>query len=556
VQGRRAHIKRYRQILTVFSKHGFELVLERSGAYRSLRAGRGMDGRAQRSSVGKRLRLALEELGPTFVKLGQLLSTRADVFPADVIRELRRLQDAVPPFPFSEARSLIESELGDTLEHLFMDFEEEPVAAASVAQVHRARLPSGERVAVKVQRPGIEDTIRLDLSILKNYAFLLDRHTRIGRLYDLAGMVSDFEKTIMGELDFTREAENADTFRKNFRADRGIAVPAIKWVHTTGRVLTMEYVEGAGILDLDALDGWGLDCGQLARRLSESLLNQVLRDGFFHADPHPGNIQVKRDGTIVLLDLGMVGTLDERRKEMLAGFFVAVASRDGRMVAESIVDMDALPDTANLLSFEKDIDRLVQKYLTMPMSEMRVDRLLGDVFHTAYANRVRIPREFALLAKMTATLQGILETLAPQMNAFTVAEPIARRLIAQSYSPRRIRQRLLRDLRGYQRMLRSLPVSLGNILRKAESGSIPVQMELADIAKVQKWMERIVNRVFFSVILLAISMIITGILISSGLGADASLETARFNLVILKAALALAALIVLGLVVSMIRRRR
>lgn len=551
-------VKRYREIVAVFTKHGFGLLLKQLKIRSPLRpkdrisaAGAASDYAS--ASAGKRLRLALEELGPTFVKLGQLLSVRQDILPADIIEELRKLQDSVQPFPFPQVKALIETEFKDKLENIYKEFCEEPVAAASISQVHRARLISEKQVAVKVQRPQIEKIIDLDFDILKDMARFVDRHTKYGELYDFGAMVTDFEEIIKNELDFMKEGENADIFRRNFSRDEGVVVPRVKWIYTTKRVLTMEYFQGIKISDTKALDQWGIDRRKLGENLAISICNQVLKDGFFHADPHPGNIQVMPDGTIIFLDLGMVGQLNESQKSRITNFFIGVTSKDSRMVVRSL--LDAKTDRRSIKNFEKDVDAIIEKYLTLPMSQIKIDELLREILHTASINHVKIPREFTSFAKTMATLQGVLKKLAPELNALTVAEPVAKEIIWQPSSAQHTIKRLKKSLLDYQNLLEEFPAAIRNILRKVEDESFAVQFEMKEMDKFQRQWERIFNRISFSVILLAVSIIIAGVIISSGLSADTSSEMHLFNIAVLKTGLALAVLIILGLLVSMIRSR-
>lgn len=551
-------VKRHREIVAVLAKHGFGLM------GRSLwhEPGKGNRSAADPAfagggtSRGRHLRLALEELGPTFVKLGQLLSMRHDILPADITQELGKLQDSVRPFPFSAAKKLIEAEFGDKLDAVFKEFIEEPVASASIAQVHRARLFSGREVAVKVQRPKIEEIIRLDLNILKGMARFLDRHTKYAEFYDFTGIATEFGNTINDELDFMKEGENADTLRQNIRQDVGVTVPRVKWIYTTKRVLTMEYFDGMKISDHDALDQAGIRREEIARRLATSLSNQILRDGFFHADPHPGNIQVLPDSTVVFLDLGMVGRLTGARKQSATDFFVGVVLRDSRMVVDAIVDMDAITDQIDQKNFQQSVHVLIERYLTMSMQDMKIDAFMIDILQVAYANHVRIPHEFTLLARALGTLQGLLEKLAPEINALVIAEPIARKLMYRSFSAKKMLGDLAGNLLEFRRVFAEFPAAMRGILRKAGNGNFAVQVEMKEMNAFQRRLERISNRIAFSVVLLAVSIIIAGVLISSGLSADISVETYSFNIAVLKAGLALAFIIVLGLVVSMIRSRR
>lgn len=553
-------IKRYRQILAVFTKHGFGLLLEQLGLYRHLKIRKvRLEGTAAGSaglSAGKRLRLSLEELGPTFVKLGQILSTRPDILPADVIEELKLLQDSVKPFPFSQAKAMIETEFGASLDSIYQEFDEIPAAAASISQVHRARLVTGVPVAVKVQRPGIEATIDSDLNILKDLAHFIDHHTKYGRLYDLSSMVAEFEKTIKNELDFTKEGENADIFRKNFRRDEGVAVPQIRWIQTTRRVLTMEYIDGIHLNNAPGLERAGIDRRKLAERLAASVCNQILRDGFFHADPHPGNIQVLPDGTIVFLDLGMVGRLSEAKKKMLSNFFIGVTSRDSALVVRSMIDMDAVSSRGNIRKFESDLDQIIDKYLTMPMNEIKLDALFYEIFQIAFENQVRIPSEFALLSKALGTLQSLLEKLAPDLNALAVAQPIAKKLLMRTFSPEEISREVKKGLLDYGKLSQKLPSFLLNLLYRMEDRDFTMDIELREFGAFQKRLEKIFNRISLSVILLAVSILIAGVIIGSGASAGAGSEMYRLNLTLLKASLVLAALLVLGLVISIFRSGR
>ncbi|MDF2986560.1 MAG: 2-octaprenylphenol hydroxylase [Eubacterium sp.] len=557
----RVKIRRYRQIITVFTRHGFGLIMDQLGIFNYLKLKKNtpnthIDSDSRKLSTGIRLRLSLEELGPAFIKLGQILSTRSDMFPSDVIDELKKLQDSVPPFSFPEVRAVIENELEDKLENIYKEFDEKPVAAASISQVHRARLNSGKTVAVKVQRPGIETIINLDLNILKDLAYFIDHHTKYRKTYDCSGMVNEFENTIRNELDFTKEAENADTFKKNFSQDKGITVPEVKWLYTSKSILTMEYIEGIRVDDHSSLLLAGIDQRLLARELATSLCNQILRDGFFHADPHPGNIQVLADGTIVFLDLGMVGCLNELRKTMISNFFVGVVSRDSRMVVKSIIDLETMPSRRDIKKFEKDVDRIIEKYLTMSWNEIKIEELLFEIFNIAFINHIKIPREFALLAKTLGTLQGLLEKLAPDLNTLVVAKPIAKKLLKQSYSAEKIRNDIKKSLLNYKDLLNDVPSAIQNFLGKMEDQDYSVQFHIKDIESIQSRFERIFNRMSFSVVLLAVSIIIAGIIIGSSLSAGTGSDMYLLNVTVLKAGLVIAVIIILGLVISMFKSRR
>lgn len=556
---KRLNIKRYQEIITVFAKHGFGLIIDQLGIFDYLKMrkhGTDTENSISKRSIGERLRISLEELGPTFVKVGQILSTRADIVPQDIVEELKKLQNSVQPFAFNEVRAVIESEFEGTLEKVYKEFTQEPIASASISQVHKAVLGNGRKVAVKVQRPGIERVISHDLSILHDLAHFVDNHTKFGKIYDFSSMVKDFERTLKNELDFTKEGENGDTFRGNFAKDEGIKVPEVNWNYTSRRVLTMEFIEGIGVNDHKALGKAGIDKKETAKRIAESICNQILRDGFFHADPHPGNIKILRDGTIVFLDLGMVGRVSEARRKTISKFFVGVSNKDTRMVARAVMELDAMHEKKNIKKFEQDVDLMIDKYLTMPWSRINVGELLYEVFSIAFLNGIRLPREFTLLAKSLATIQSLLEELAPELNTIEVAKPIAKKLVLQSYSLKNISSLLARNASAYKDLISELPFYIQNLLEKAEDGELTLQLKIKDIDRIQKRFDRGINRISFSVILLAVCIVITGIIIGSSQNASEGSQMYLLNITALKIGLAAAFSIVLVVIISMFRSDR
>jgi ubiquinone biosynthesis protein len=559
--GRRQSLARYRQILAAFTRQGFGYLIDQTGLldYLQIRRQKVQQRPAEqqwRYSTGARLRLALEELGPTFIKVGQILSTRPDLFPDEVIKELRKLQDAAPPFPFEEVAAILEEEFADSVSHIFAEFTEQPVASASLAQVHRARLKSGRVVAVKVQRPGVQKTIDADLDILKDVAGFLDQHTRFGELFHFQDIVQDFDESIHSELDFTQEADNIDAFRRNLARDPGVAVPEVNWIYTTPRVLTMSYVDGIRIDDLPALEQAGLSRMDLARRLATSICNQVFRDGLFHADPHPGNLQVLPDGTLIFLDLGMVGRLSETRKEMVTQFFIGVTSRNSRLVVKSLVNLEGQTHLSHYRQFEHDVGRIIDKYLEKPWKDIHLDDLFRDTFTCAYRNHVVIPREYAVLAKTFGTLEGLLVVLAPEMNTFEVIAPIARRLVRQSFTPRSLSQRLIRSFWSQSDQLADLPKSLLHLFNRLGYDDFRIQFDIKDMHRLQDHLDRAFNRVAFSVMLLATSIIIAGVTLGASISAGANSRLVQLNQVMLQAGLVLAGVLFTGLMISVIRSTR
>ena len=574
---RRLHFKRYQQIISVLVRNGFGLLLEQLGVFGYLRMRhRQIDPNSTlaaenaRRSVGERLRCACEELGPTFVKIGQILSTRPDIFSPEIAGELEKLQDAVNPFPFVDARKVIEDEFKEPLDQVFAWIDEQPLASASLSQVHKAGLHTGQTVVVKVQRPDIQPRIKVDLEILKDLVGFVSTRTQYGKYYDFAGMLVELERTLTNELDFRKEGENADRFRKNFTARSGDrlgmndsspaipapSVPVIRWIYTTSRVLTMEYIEGIRISEVEALKAADINLTDLGVRLCQDMILQVLQDGFFHADPHPGNLSIQPDGSICYLDLGMVGQLNESRKKALSSLFVGLASQDSHRVAEAIVDLDTVRQYGSLRRFEHEVDRLMEEYLTRSISEIAVGELVASIFQLAFRHHIQIPAEMTLIAKVLITLQGITEKLDPDINLLVIMQPMASRLLRHAFDLEDISRSVLRSLNEYKTLLQQAPAIMLEMMHKFEEDDFNLRFELKDIDKVQKHFDRIANRLSFSVILLALALIVAGIIVGSSLNAGSDPAIQKINIAILEAALAVAVIILIGLVISMIRAKR
>lgn len=561
---KRLHLRRYRQIIRVFARNGFGIMLEQLGVFNYLklrktghnRSGQDEQAADGRHTVGERLRLSCEELGPTFVKIGQILSTRPDILTPEVSAELSKLQDAVNPFPFDEVKCVIEQEFGEPLVEVFASIERVPLASASLSQVHKAILHTGQEVAVKVQRPGIRDCIKVDLEILQDLASFLNQHTKYGEAYDFPAMIEELERTLNNELDFRKEGENADRFRQNFLPEDRAAVPDIRWIYTTERVLTMSLESGLRISEIDSLKKAGHDLNELGMRLAGCMVRQVLDDGIFHADPHPGNILVQDDGTIVFLDLGMVGRLSEARRQTLSEMFIGIATEDAHLVVQAFADMDAMKQRVNLRKFESGVARLLDRYMSLPINQIHIGDLLSEIFSLAYEYKIRIPGEFTLLAKVLITLQGVIERLDPDLNLLLIMKPAAAKMIRRSYSLERLGRDLRRSGKDYHRLAHDLPGFVLNFFQKMEDDEYRFSLDFKDVDKVQKHFDDIANRISFSLILLGVSIMIAGIIIGTSMNAASAPELASLNTWMLRAGLSIAGIILAGLVISMFRSRR
>jgi ubiquinone biosynthesis protein len=553
-------IKRTTQIVKIFANHGFGALMDRLGILKYLKMEMQTKEYTERElsklSIGERLRLSFEELGPTFIKLGQIMSTRPDLLPREIIHEMEKLQDAVAPFSISDVKQVIEFELGDKLENIFREFKEEPIAAASIGQVHRAKLLSGKDVVVKVQRPNIEKNIELDLGILKDLADFIDNRTKLGKLYSFSKMAEEFETTITNELDFRLEGENAETFKVNFKDEANVIVPDISWIHTTSRVLTMDEIKGTSLKNFEALDQLGLDKEIIARNLANSVLYQILRDGFFHGDPHPGNIMVLENNKIAFLDFGMIGQLSPHRKNQFLKMLMGITLKDSKLIIQAIAELDAISNSINMRKLEKDIDRLRDQVLSVPLSEIKIGEVFNEIFDLAFTYNMMIPGEFTMLAKSLITLEGLVEKLDPDLNILEIAEPIAGKLIFTLISPEKIGREILSGAMDYGNLVRKFPSVFLNFLGKIEHDDFTIQIKVKEAERYAQKIDRSFSRLSISIVFLSLSIVIAGTIIGLSL---IGMEAADFIMVlsmILKGSLFLAAITFAALIIAILRSKR
>lgn len=559
---RHRHLKRYRQIISVFARNGFAVLFDQIGIFSYLRLRKKQaiaeaeEAGHARLSVGERLRISCEELGPTFIKIGQIISTRPDIVSPEVAEELAKLQEAVNPFPFIDVKEVIETSFGEPIEAVFSEISPTQVAAASLSQVHRAKLPTGREVAVKVQRPGIRESIEIDLEILEDLIAFVENHTRYGELYDFSGMVEELKRSIHEELDFRREGENFDSFRRMFEQDPQADAPLVHWIYSNEYVLTMSYVTGYRVSQTAAMKKAGINLTDLGIRIARQISEQIFSHGLFHADPHPGNLLIQDDGSIMYLDLGMVGRINEKKRKILADMFVGIAAKDARQVVQAFVDMNTMRQRVNLKKFEDDIDRLLEQYLSVAIEEIKVGDLLAEIFQLAFKYKVRLPAAFTLIAKVLITLQGILEMLDPDLDLLTIMKPIAAQLMKHRFSLEDTARQAQRTGFEYARFMQQLPTFLVNLFHKMEDDEYRLEFELKDIDKVQKHLDEVFNRISFSLILLGVSIIIAGIIVGASMTAGAGPEISHLNMFILRAGLVVAGAIIVFLIISMIRSKK
>ena len=501
------HQQRYRVIAAVFLKHGFGFAFDHLGPewrprLRALRQRSEEAPRLRQEDLALHFRQALEELGPTFVKFGQILSTRPDLLPPAFISELSKLQDTVSPEPWDAIRAVLTQELGQAPEEVFASIDERPMAAASLAQVHAATLSGGEEVVVKVQRPGIEANIATDLEILAAMAAAA-QSTELGKIYDFVNIADDFAHTLRDELDYRREGRNADRFRANFAQENHLYVPRVYWDHTTRRMLVLERIRGIKLDDIGALDDAGYDRHRVALHSARIIIKEVLEDGFFHADPHPGNFVVMPGEVIGAMDFGMVGYLrDSDRTDLIRLYLVAVGmDTDG--VVEQLIRMDAANISVDRKLLARDIDRILTKYIALPLKEIRAREVIEEVLPIAQRHRLRLPANLSLLGKTLGMLEGVGLRLDPDFDMMSVAEPFVRRLTWQLVMPRREWGReMLRQGAEWGDLLTTLPRSGNRLMEQAERGEL-FQVRLRDIDAIMGRFDRLVTRLALSVLVAA-----------------------------------------------------
>ncbi|MBI3061590.1 MAG: AarF/ABC1/UbiB kinase family protein [Deltaproteobacteria bacterium] len=508
------NLGRFRDIVNVFLKHGLGQIIEWLEIeqfapirwwYKPLHK---QLEREEAVNLPERLRIALEELGPTFIKFGQLLSTRPDIVPREYVKAFDLLLDQVPPFPSEQARRIIESELQAPIAELVAKFDDTPLAAASIAQVHRATLWSGEEVVFKVRRPGIQEVIKQDIDILHRVADLIERYVPDLAFLNARGLVEEFEQVIQEEMDFLREAENASRFRANFEGSRELYVPKVFLHLTTEQVLVMEYLEGARIDDLDELRAAGVDLDKLARRGSEVLFKMILTDGFFHADPHPGNFLVLSNGQLGFVDFGVVGRIREDLLDAMGSTFIGLLNRDYDALTRQSINLGFVPESVDLERYrqemrgdlENTIEPLVGRKLSQIPPMVYVERIMG----LALKHHLRLPRELFLVGKCLVLFEGLFRRLSPELDFFAVARPYARRLITQRSILGTFTRKLRREAMDLLDVASALPREIHLALRKLTRNDIQVKLHLMGLDPYVRRLDRASNRLTFAVIISAI----------------------------------------------------
>ncbi|RNC73190.1 MAG: AarF/ABC1/UbiB kinase family protein [Desulfuromonadales bacterium] len=501
-------LRRYRQIVRVLFKYGFDHALELMGLSQFVARGRKLFRRPEAElaalSPARRMRLALEELGPTFVKLGQILSTRPDVIPRSFVLEFAKLQDQVPSFPFEAVEDQIRAELRREPEECFAFIDTEPLAAASIAQVHRARLITGEEVVIKVRRPGVVELVESDIDAIMGLAVLAERHLPGSDIYDPVGLVKEFARTIRREMDFSREAHTIEKFAGNFAGDPTLYFPTVHWGFTARGVLTMEYIDGIKVSDMATLDAAGLDRTLIARRGANAFLAMVLSHGFFHGDPHPGNVLILPNNVICLLDYGMVGRLDAQLKGYLTDLLMAIVGRDVDEVISLLLYSGEITDALDTRALKRDLTGLIDDYYEVPLREIEVGRVLMEFLEVITTYRIKFQADLMLLAKALVAVEGMGRELDPEFDMVEYLRPFMKEAVRERVSPRQVMKELSSHVLSYATLARNLPRDLKEFLNRINRNKFKIDLEHRGLDRFIRELDKSINRLSSSLIIAAL----------------------------------------------------
>lgn len=528
LQTRVKYINRYREIAMQFSKSGLGFIIEEIGLDRVLSLPKRILLRQQNDeylekTYAERIRIFIEEMGTTFIKLGQIASTRADLLPPDLINELEKLQSHVSPFPASDARALIEESLESDIDDIFMIFDDVPVGSASIGQVHRAMLHTGEDVAVKVQRPNIEKTVRTDLEILRHLALLAEANLEWARNYQVTDMIDEFSDALINELDYTIEARNVERIGKTHRNDKKVKIPEIYWDYSSKNVMVMDFIKGTPVNQLKKLDELGINRSMVADTLARSIFKQIFEEGYFHGDPHPGNVNVLDDGTVVFLDFGMVGRLTSDLKNNFGSLLISLMKHDSDGVVKSIVKMGVVPADVSIRDLNREAEIMRDKYYDVPLAKLNFSDAVNDLFSISNKYKIKLPQDFTILAKTLLTLESVVSQLDPDFSIMDVAEPFGKALLLERYNPKNLLNFQIDEVQQLGSELREVTENVHTFSKGLRNQNLPIEIDVKGRSEFSKHLDRVINRLSFSIVLLAFSIVMVGLIVGSAILGEGSI---------------------------------
>lgn len=551
---RHERAERYRQIVEILTRHGlgFAVGALKHNTHSSGNSGgasvpatatstshastipphahsRSFRPRRQRTGGPEHVRLALEELGPTFIKLGQILSTRGDLLPQEYLDELALLQDSIPPISEAEVRATLAQELDRPLEEAFASFDMTPLASASIGQAHAATLPDGTEVVVKLRRPHVVEQVETDLSILLDLALRAGRRWEVARHYDLLAIAQEFAQTLRHELDYVHEAQNVERIAENFADETDIHIPRVYWETTTSRMLTLERIYGVKFTDMEAVEAQGLDRAEIAHRAARLLLTMILDHGFFHADPHPGNVLIERGGRIGLIDFGMVGEVDDGIRNLLLQLMIAIARQDASRLTDAVLEISVSRASVDRHALRRDLQRLLLRYSGRALGDVKFGTMLAEMLEVIRWHHLRLPPDLALLVKTLAMGEGLAARLDPSFNLMEVYLPLSEELVRRQFDLGRWLRQMTFTVLDAAQMGLELPQQLRRVLGDIERGGFEVTIQPASYAPLLDRLDALVNRLILA--LFCIGLLITTAILAGAAHASGHWDTATAVLV-------------------------
>lgn len=491
---------RVREIISILMKYGFDEVVSNTALGKLVPYSTMINPPDAQSPSDERIRRAIEELGPTFIKFAQILSNRPDLIPSGLLEEFKKLQSNVPPFPFEQVKEIIETSTGKALDQTFRYLAQKPVGAASIGQVHKGKLLSGEMVAVKVQRPNVRQVIETDISILKYIVRLSEKYIQRQGFLNPMQIIEVFEKVILKELNYEKEAQNLALFKKYYESNDRFYVPKVYPKFSNDRILVQEFIYGCKITDIETLKSWGIDRKNLAETGLDIYLSQIFEHGFFHADPHPGNIIIQNDGTICLIDFGMVGKLIKADKFHLAGIFIGMAQQDARKMTVSLQQLALDSNIDNLKALEGDLAELIEEYGTLNLGETNVSALATQLQKIIYKYQLRLPPSIYIILRALTILEGIGKMIYPELNFYDFLKPYGVKIFKEQYSVKNIRDNGVSIFLQLFSIFNNLPFDAKEIISQIKKGKLHIEIKHEGSEELLSKMDFITNRITLAVI--------------------------------------------------------
>lgn len=547
------HINRYRDIATILANQGFGFLIEETELIEKIpyhEQLRGKFSSTPAKDLGERIRNTLQELGPTYIKLGQIASTRADLLPNYIIVQLEKLQDNVSPFDFSEVEKLIKEELGVQLNEIFSVFDHKPLATASIGQVHLAQLKTGQQVAVKLQRPNIATTIETDLEILFDIANIVQKRFQWAREYQLLDIIDEFSKSLLKELDYNIEARNTDKMKSLLENQSEFYVPKIHWEFSTRKILTMEFLHGIKINQSAILEEKGYSCHLIAERFAKGIFQQIFVNGYFHGDPHPGNILVLPENTIAFLDFGMIGYLNAELKNGLASILIGLKRNDTDELLRAVLRIGIIPSDIDTNQLKNDIEFFRDTYYGVPISKISIGEAINDFFGIAQKHSILIPSNLVLVGKALLTVESTVRQLDAELSLIDIIEPFGRKLFLERFHPHTLSDSLWHIISNFNDLLKDFPQDVRKLRTLINHEHLQIKMSLSDNDALLKHLAQLSNRISVSIILLAFSILMGSIIISFSIMGKPSM---LWNLPIIEAGIFIATLMFVWVIYAIFR---